>query len=495
MTKSHIHLLDDEVFRKFFDLAVDLFLVTDGEGRILKFNNAWERILGYRHDEIEDNNFMNFVHPEDRERTMETLQSIYSEGGVEGFTNRYMKKEGKPVHLEWRAFLGGNHVYAVARDVTDWVEAEAELKRSRENYRFITENMTDVIWIMDPLTFKFTYLSPSVEKLRGFTAEEVMAQTMEEVVTPESAELIKRVLTEGLQKYFATGEFYETMVRIEQPVKGGGTVWTEVVSSLLKDLDGNLRVIGVTRNITQNLKMENELKQKNTELQLANNTRNKLLSVISHDLRSPFHPILNMTDILMTDLDVLSGEEIKKFASDIHRSAEKVMNLLENLLKWTRVQAGALRFNPARVDLHFLMKESVNSLKLGFQSKKIDVFIDSSPGIMINGDISMLRSLFQNLLSNAMKFSFPGGKVEISITGEDDNVFITVRDHGIGMSEEQKARLFLEHEITSTPGTSNEKGSGLGLSLCFEFVAKHKGTIEVESKPGMGTGFIVKLPK
>lgn len=160
-----------------------------------------------------------------------------------------------------------------------------------------------------------------------------MKQSIDEVVTPGSAETIAEVLQAGMQSYLNTGEFYEKTVRIEQPVKGGGSVWTEVVSKLLKDADGNLRILGVTRNITENLKMESELMQKNTELQLSNNTRNKLLSVISHDLRSPFHPILNMSDILMTDLEILTPKEIKQFSEDIHNSAVKVMNLLENLLK------------------------------------------------------------------------------------------------------------------------------------------------------------------
>lgn len=495
MNNERIHLSDDEVFRKFFDLAVDLFVVIDSGGHVVKFNRAWENLLGYTSNEMVGEVFIQFVHPDDHDRTMAAFEYLFKKGELTDFTNRYVTRAGDIMFIEWRAFVEGDLVFCVARDVTKRVETESELKKSRETYQFITENMSDVIWVMDPFTMEFTYMSPSVERLRGFTVEEVLQQTMEELVTPQSGQLIASVIAEGLQNYIITGETYEATTRVEHPVKGGGTVWTEVVSRLLKDSAGNLRVLGVTRNITQNLKMENELKKKNTELQLANNTRNKLLSVISHDLRSPFHPILNMTDILITDLDILSEEEIKKFAGDIHRSAEKVMNLLENLLKWTRVQAGALRFNPVRVDLHFLIKESANSLKLGFQAKNLQVIINSSPGITLYGDISMLRSLFQNLLSNAMKFSYPGGKVEISITDDGESAKLTVRDHGVGMSEEQKAKLFLEHEITSTPGTSNEKGSGLGLSLCFEFAAKHKGTIEVESEPGVGTIFIVNLPK
>ncbi len=485
----------EDVFRKFFDLAIDLFLVTDEKGNILKFSPAWERLLGYTPGEITGKQFMDFVHPDDRERTLETLGMVFNVGGVEGFTNKYISKSGKTVHLEWRALLEDNLVYAVGRDVTNWVESESELKKSRETYQFITENMSDVIWIMDPLTMQFTYLSPSVKRLRGFTVEEVMNQSIEEVVTPESAVIIAQSLQEGMQGYFTKGEFYEKTVRVEQPVKGGGTVWTEVVSRLLKDTEGNLRILGVTRNITENLKMENELKQKNTELQLANNTRNKLLSVISHDLRSPFHPILNMSDILLTDLEILTPKEIKQFSEDIHNSAVKVVNLLENLLKWTRVQAGALQFNPVTVDMQSLIKETLSSIKQNLRAKDISVNTVLAPGTTIEGDASMLQSIIQNLLTNAVKFSHPGSSIDVSLTSGADHVVLTVTDYGVGMTEEQKTRLFVDHEIASTPGTSNEKGSGLGLNLCIEFVAKHNGTIDVESQPGTGTKFIVKLPK
>ncbi len=301
-----------------------------------------------------------------------------------------------------------------------------------------------------------------------------MQQPMDEMVTPESAVRTAESLKEAMENYFATGEFYEKTIRIEQPVKGGGTVWTEVVSSLLKDAAGNLRIIGVTRNITENLKMENELKQKNSELQLANSTRDKLLAVISHDLRSPFHPILNMSDILMTDLEILTPKETKQFAEDIHNSAVKVMNLLENLLKWTRVQAGALPFNPVSVDLKVLVKDTLNSLKYNLHTKNITVDAVLPAGMVIERDVSMLQSLVQNLITNAMKFSYPGSMIGVSLAPEDDKVILVVADQGVGMTGEQKARLFLEHEIASTPGTSNEKGSGLGLTLCFEFVARHK---------------------
>lgn len=470
-------------------------MVLDKNGQVVRYNKSWENLLGYSPEEIAGRVFIEFIHPDDKERSMIAFESILEKGELIDFTNRYPAKDGRLIYIEWRAFLEGDLVYCVARDVTKRVETEIELKESKETYQFITESMTDVIWVMDPFTQKFIYLSPSIERLRGYTVEEVMQQSIEEVVTPESAATIDKALTDGMQNYFATGEFYEKTVRIEQPVKGGGTVWTEVVSSLLKDADGNLRILGVTRNITENLKMENELKQKNSELQLANSTRNKLLSVISHDLRSPFHPILNMSDILMTDLDILTPKEIKQFSEDIHNSAVKVMNLLENLLKWTRMQSGALQFNPVSVDLKVLVKDTLNSLKHNLHAKDITIDAVLPAGVVIEGDVSMLQSLVQNLITNAVKFSYSGSVVEVSLTPKDDNVIFIVADHGVGMTEEQKAKLFIEHEIASTPGTSNEKGSGLGLNLCFEFVAKHSGTIDVESEPGKGTKFIVKLPK
>ncbi len=199
----------DEVFRKFFDLSLDFFVVLDTTGHVARYNRAWEGRLGYTSEEMTGKVILSFVHPDDRERTKVAFEGILTNGELVDYTNRFVTKTGELIYIEWRAFLEGDLVYCVARDVTKRVQTEIELKESKETYRFITENMTDVIWIMDPITMEFKYLSPSVERLRGFTVDEVMKQSIDEVVTPGSAETIAEVLQAGMQSYLNTGEFYE----------------------------------------------------------------------------------------------------------------------------------------------------------------------------------------------------------------------------------------------------------------------------------------------
>lgn len=483
------------ILEKFFDVAIDLFLVVDPKGKIIFSNRSWERTLGFHPNELLGREFFDFVHPGDREITDVAFAKLHQSSKLEDFINRYVCKNGSTIYLEWRSFIEDGIIYAIARDVTQRIETGYELKKSRETYNFITQNMSDVIWMMDPYTMKFTYLSPSVEKLLGYTVAEVIAMSLEDLVVPSSREEVYARINNAIEIFMQGGEIVEEVLRIEEPVKGGGTIWTEVSGKVLKDNDGNLRVIGVSRDVTHSVKIENELKKKNKELLLSNGMRERLFSVISHDLRSPFHPILNLSEILITENETLSKNEQIMFATDIYSSAKKVMKLLEDLLKWTRMQSGSLGFKPVKLDLAKLLKEVLLALDASRAAKKISFSVNTPNSLTSRSDTQMMYSLMLNLLSNAIKFSYKGGEVKASLEEKGNTIEFTVADQGVGMSGEQITKLFNEHEIASTPGTANEKGSGLGLNLCFEFVAKHNGTIDVESEQGKGTKFIVKLPK
>jgi PAS domain S-box-containing protein len=219
-----------------------------------------------------------------------------------------------------------------------------------------------------------------------------------------------------------------------------------------------------------------------------------LLSIIAHDLRSPFNGIIGFSNVLVEEINDLKPEEIKEYSQIINESARNTLTLLDNLLVWARTKAGLVGFNRERLELTSILKEITNVLKLNAAIKNISLNHLSIDGIMVFADRNMLETIIRNLISNAIKFTNPGGRIDINAVQNADYVEVSIADNGVGMSEETCKKLFLVSTNMTSKGTVGEKGSGLGLLLCKEFVDKHGGKIWAESHEGLGSTFHFTIP-
>lgn len=235
-------------------------------------------------------------------------------------------------------------------------------------------------------------------------------------------------------------------------------------------------------------------KKMNNKLKLMNEAKDKLFSVISHDLSSPFNSLLGFSEILLEDIDKGNLGEIKNYAANINKTAGDAYRLVVNLLEWSRVQRGKWSFNPEFYSLITIVEEAVDVQESSWKNKKINIEIDIPETLEIYADRNMLSSILRNLLSNSIKFSHEGGGVKISGRETDSEVCIIVEDHGVGMTVEKQQELFNISENVSTPGTQKEKGTGLGLVICKDFTEMHHGRIKVDSHKGEGSSFMVCLP-
>lgn len=225
-----------------------------------------------------------------------------------------------------------------------------------------------------------------------------------------------------------------------------------------------------------------------------NSQRDKFFSIVSHDIKSPFNSILSYSEILNTELDDLSKEEIKDLAENIHSVSKNTYNFLENLLRWSLFERGKLEVNAENINLIELIKK-VNSLLSGAAiQKNIDINFDEYADIFVYGDKTMIFSLFQNLISNSIKFTPKGGKITTTLNSLSKYVEIKIADSGIGIEKDRLKNIFNVGAVTSTTGTQGEEGTGLGLALCQQIVNKNNGKISVESEPGKGTIFTILLP-
>jgi signal transduction histidine kinase len=241
-------------------------------------------------------------------------------------------------------------------------------------------------------------------------------------------------------------------------------------------------------------KQAKTLEEANNQLSFLNATKDKIFSIIAHDLRNPFHTVMGFSELLMLKFNKLPQEKTAKYIQLIHAASLNGNNLLENLLHWSRSQTGKITFEPEIIDLSDVVRQTLNFLNINAHNKNITIEILVQPLTHVFVDSNMILTVFRNLISNAIKFTPENGHISISATTMNSQVQVTIEDNGIGIDEESQQRLFDMNFNVTTKGTNNEQGTGLGLILCKEFVERHGGKIWVESKLDEGSKFIFTLP-
>lgn len=238
-----------------------------------------------------------------------------------------------------------------------------------------------------------------------------------------------------------------------------------------------------------------ELLLKNNELEVLNEEKDKLFSIIAHDLRGPFSSFLGLTQIMSEDLTSFTQEEIKSFADNMNKSAKNLYDLLENLLHWSRMQRQAIPFNPTEIALRNSIIDCLGWVLDSAKKKGVNFTVDIPETMKVEADESMIQTVIRNIASNSVKFTPKGG--DINLTAElisDNEIEIRIKDNGIGMDKEIQGNIFKVGNKGGRSGTEGEPSTGLGLMICKDLVDQHKGTIIVESAPMAGSQFIIRMP-
>jgi signal transduction histidine kinase len=245
----------------------------------------------------------------------------------------------------------------------------------------------------------------------------------------------------------------------------------------------------------QQISLANEaLRKSEKNLMELNATKDKFFSIISHDLKNPFSSLLAISELMVDSFDDTDEEDHKSGFKKIHKSIKHLLDLLENLLTWSRSQRGRIKYDPVRFNLSSLIHENVNLHKLLAEKKGIMLLSCEHDDMYAYGDRDMINSVIRNLMTNAVKFTDRDKKVEVKVEAKEEKIEVSVVDEGIGISQENMERLFRIDEKYKSTGTAGEKGTGLGLIICREFVEKNGGEINVTSKPGKGSTFSFTIP-
>ena len=258
--------------------------------------------------------------------------------------------------------------------------------------------------------------------------------------------------------------------------------------------------IAWTRRLVDNLQSERDrrdgiIAEKTQELRKEIKVKNKLFSIISHDLKSPFTALLGMTTLMTTMEDRLDKEELVEYAKDVHDAGEHMFELVQNLLDWSRLQMDGAKLEPSQTSMLDLIEHSIKVLLPAAKTKKINIDI-RGPNLLVYADHDMLQSIIRNLVGNAIKFTPKGGQivVDIDVTEDNTSAVIAVSDSGCGVDKATIDDLFSIDKKTTTPGTHGELGTGLGLPLTKEMVERNGGKIWVNGPQEEGATFSFTVP-
>jgi PAS domain S-box-containing protein len=377
------------------------------------------------------------------------------------------------------------------------IRAQQQLQQSEERYRFLADNLSDVVWTMN-LKLEYTYVSPGVRRLRGFEPEEVLAQTIDQVLTPASVALARRTLAERLAAP-PEGRVLSAVLELDMLCKDGTVVPTEVTVSRVSDAQGQvIGLVGVTRDISERRRAERERAAFEDQLRQSHKLEaiGTLAGGIAHDFNNLLGVVLGGTSLLRQRL--ASGSDTLRTAELIETAALRASELTRQLLGFAR--KGKLRDEP--VDVHQVISEVVGLLSHTLDRRiRIETRLDAEP-VLVRGDPGQIQQVFLNLGLNAADAMPEGGVLTIGTARvpeaetPDDlprgrYVACQVADNGHGIPKEVQARVFEPFFTTKEPG----KGTGLGLATVYGIAKNHGGAVRLESTEGRGTIVTVTLPK
>ena len=237
-----------------------------------------------------------------------------------------------------------------------------------------------------------------------------------------------------------------------------------------------------------------EIQERETALKKANAAKDRFFSIIAHDLKNPFNVIFSFVRLFKRNYDDFTREQVHELIEELQSKSSTTFALLENLLEWSRSQTGKTEYRPIKLSVMHAVKESIDILQPQADSKNIRLESHIAEDFIAKADKRMTGAVLRNLISNAIKFTRNGGKVTVSAEQKNKHVHIMISDTGVGISTKKLPKLFRIDTKVSTAGTDDEKGSGLGLILCREFVEKQGGKISAQSQLGQGSQFMFTLP-
>ncbi|MFO1423348.1 MAG: PAS domain S-box protein [Candidatus Competibacteraceae bacterium] len=461
------------------------------------------------------------IHPDDAALLHETFTAAMQSRSVYELEHRIVRSDGsvRSVYDRAHPYFDANgtlvRYIGTTLDITERKHAEQALRESEQQYRVLTETMKDVVWVLDTETMRFRYVSPSVQRLRGFTAEEIMAAPVDAALMPDAARGLRERIRQGAADFLSGKESPDRyyLNEVEQPCKDGSSVWTEAITNYyLNERTGHVEVRGVTRDIGERKRIATELDhyrhhledlvaQRTADLatardaaEAANRAKSAFLANMSHEIRTPMNAILGFAHLLQRDRP--TPEQQDKLGKMMD-AAHHLLAILNDILDLSKIEAGKLVLEQTDFDLADVLRQVPMLMADKARAKGLELRVELDPALAgirtARGDPTRLTQLLLNFLSNAVKFTDRGS---VTLRGRllEDRAAeawarFEVRDTGPGIAREALPRLFEAFEQADSSTTRRYGGTGLGLIISRRLARLMGGEAGVESQLGVGSTF------
>ncbi len=373
--------------------------------------------------------------------------------------------------------------YKISERTAEIGQQKVRAEESEAKLSSTISSIDDLVFVLDKAGMFQEFYNPGKQKTIYSEADLYIGKHFEDVGFPE-------LVVQKLNNAFSELMHKDSLEEFDYSIgKENNIIWFNAKISPRRNVKGDLLGITiVSRDITERKQSEEQLKKLNT-------TKDIFFSILAHDLKNPFSSLHSMSEMMIENYQNLEEKEKLMMLKKIHKSAELIFNLLENLLTWSNSQRGRIEYSPEKFNISMLIQVNLNLHKLPAEKKGVLLTSNIDDDLQAYGDREMINTVIRNLINNAVKFSHKGGTVEVKIQDKINLFEIIVIDHGVGISAENVKKLFRIDEKYKSVGTAGETGSGLGLVLCKEFVDKNDGKIWCKTKEGSGTEFHFTISK
>jgi len=486
---------------RFFNLTRDMLCVAGFDGRFQRINPAWQTALGYTQEEMLNHAFLEFVHPEDRDKTAAETARLAHGGEVISFENRYRCKDGSYRWLLWsaRPLPGEELIYGSARDMTERKQIEEKLRQSEERTRLMVESAKDyAIFMLDPAG-RVASWNAGAERMLGYGADEVIGQQFSRFYPEEK--IAGGFPDKELKEAAARGRFEDESWRVR---KDGSRFYANVILNAVRNPQGELLgFVTLSRDVTARRetaariqKLNEELSQRASLLEVANKELESFSYSVSHDLRAPLRHIHGFVELLQKSPAIQGDETAQRQMGVIARASKQMGMLIDDLLAFSRT--GRAEMNPIRIDMREMVDQVIRDLEMDTKDRAVTWDIRELD--KVSGDPGLLRLVWTNLIGNALKYTRPRpvARIEIGCMTSDgkvaqpDEVVFYVRDNGVGFDMQYVSKLFGVFQRLHR--AEDFEGTGIGLANVQRIINRHGGRVWAESGIDSGATFFFSLP-
>lgn len=477
---------NQEELERFFSVALDLLCIADIDGNFRRINKSWEGVLGYKVDELEGRSYLDFLHPDDLDVTLQALADLKQQKMVRGLVNRYRCKDGSYRYLEWYAQPYDDLLYCAAHDITERQQVEERLRKSDAHLQAAQRIAKLGSWEFDIKT-EVIYWSDEVFRIFGRdpTAGMPTFDELQKLYHPEDQLHHNQTVQRGLE----TGQPYDLECRAYRP--DGTLVYIQARGEPVFDSTGQLvQLVGTILDITDRKQAELTLQQTTAQLAASNQELEAFAYSVSHDLRSPLRAIDGFSRALIEDYGEYLDDQGRDYFDRIRRNIQRMGMLIDDLLRLSRVSRSEMHY--VTVNLSTLVLEQVSELQVSESNRQVDVVV--APDVLVSADATLMRVVISNLLQNAWKFSshHPTARIEFGTTQVNGQLTYFVQDDGAGFDMTYANMLF--GVFQRLHNTHEFPGTGIGLATVQRAIHRHGGQIWAEGQVEQGATIYFTLP-